>query len=702
MPYVWRMRPTSLDPLFAPALSLAGVGPKLSNLLGKLVQRPNPRVVDILLLAPISIVDRRPRPKIRDAVWGSAATIEVRVAEHRPVGRSRGPYRVLVEDDTGDMELVFFLANVEWIKRRLPLGETRWVSGKLELFDGHRQMVHPDKVMTPAEASTMLQVEPIYPLVEGLTQSAVRKATLAALERLPNLPEWTSAPTLAALQAPSFRQSLARLHRPEGADDVDPAGAPSRRLAFDELFANQLALRLRRQRFRSLAGRAQPGDGHLREAIRAALPFKLTLAQETALAEISRDLAADKRMIRLLQGDVGSGKTVLAFMAMAQVVEGGRQAAMMAPTEVLARQHAQRLAPIAEKVGIRLASLAGSDRASERSRVLSALADGTVDIAIGTHALFQTGVTFKDLGLAVVDEQHRFGVNQRLALVAKGEGVDMLTMTATPIPRTLVMAFFGDMDISDLREKPPGRKPIDTRAMPLDRLEEVIDALERAVKAGRRAYWICPLVEENEELELAAAEERARYLQGRFGERVGFVHGRMKGPDKDLALAKFQRGETSILVATTVVEVGVDVPEASIIIIEQAERFGLAQLHQLRGRVGRGSETSSCILLYKAPLNDAATSRLSILRETEDGFRIAEEDLRLRGEGDLLGVRQSGMPLFRFAKLDIHQDLLRLARSEAEAIASRSPNLEGEGNRALHLLLHLFEREEAVRLLESA
>jgi ATP-dependent DNA helicase RecG len=475
-----------------------------------------------------------------------------------------------------------------------------------------------------------------------------------------------------------------------------------RRLAFDELFANQLALRFKRHHMRSLVGRAQPGDGRLRDAIRAALPFELTQAQEVALGDISKDLATDKRMIRLLQGDVGSGKTVLALLAMAQVVEGGSQAALMAPTEVLARQHAQRLAPFAKRVGIRLGLLVGSERGNERSRVLSELATGAIDVAIGTHALFQAGVSFKDLGLAVVDEQHRFGVRQRLAFVAKGQGADLLSMTATPIPRTLVMAFFGDMDVSDLREKPPGRTPIDTRAVPLDRIEDVIDALERALKTGRRAYWVCPLVEENEVLEVAAAEERAEYLQGRFGDRVGVVHGRMKGADKDAALAKFQGGETLILVATTVVEVGVDVPEASIIIIEQAERFGLAQLHQLRGRVGRGATSSSCILLYKPPLTDAAMARLSILRESEDGFRIAEEDLRLRGEGDLLGVRQSGAPIFRFAKLDVHQDLLRLARDEAEAAISNSPGLQGEDSRALRLLLHLFEREEAIRLLESA
>ena len=631
------MRPSALDPLFAPAMSLAGVGPKVSKLLARLVQRPDARVIDVLRHAPSSIVDRRARPKIRDAVWGSVATIEARVSEHRPsAGRSRAPYRVVVEDDTGDMELVFFLTNVDWIKRRLPIGETRWISGKVELFDGHLQMVHPDKVLTAAEARAMLQIEPVYPLVEGLTQSAVRKAALSALNRLPIFPEWISDATLTKLQAPSIGQSLTRLHRPGSSEDVDPSGAPLRRLAFDELFANQLALRFQRYRMRSLGGRAQPGDGRLREAIRASLPFQLSPAQEVALDDIARDLAADKRMIRLLQGDVGSGKTILAFMAMAQVVEGGRQAALMAPTEILARQHAQRLAPIAERVGLRLGLIVGSDRGGARSRVLNELAAGTIDIAIGTHALFQAGVIFKDLGLAVVDEQHRFGVQQRLAFVAKGEAVDLLSMTATPIPRTLVLAFFGDMDVSDLREKPPGRKPIDTRAVPLDRIGEVTDALERAVEAGRRAYWICPLVEESESLEVAAAEERWGHLKGRFGDKVGLVHGGMNGADKDAAMTKFQSGETQILVATTVIEVGVDVPEASIIIVEQAERFGLAQLHQLRGRVGRGAASSSCVLLYRAPLNEAATARLSICGRPRTDFGSRRKTCACEGKGTCL------------------------------------------------------------------
>ena len=698
------MRPHSLDPLFASAASLSGIGPKISKNLDRLLGRTSgARVIDVLFLKPTGVIDRRTRPKIRDAVWGSIVTIKARVVEHRPPGpRARGPYRVVVEDDTGDMELVFFLTNNDWVKNKLPVGESRWISGKLELFDGHLQIVHPDKVMTDSEIERLTAVEPVYPLVEGLTQGAVRKATQAALGRTPILPEWLAPSTLATLEAGTFVDALTRLHRPLDPTDIDARARPLRRLAFDELFANQLALGLVRERMRTRVGRANVGDGRLVRAIRASLPYRLTTAQERALGEIGENLAAQKRMIRLLQGDVGSGKTIVALLAMAQVVEGGRQAGLMAPTEVLARQHAQRLGPIAQAAGMRLELFVGAEKASERRRLLADLAAGAIDIAVGTHALFQPDVTFRDLGLAVIDEQHRFGVQQRLALLAKGEGVDLLSMTATPIPRTLLLAFFGDMDVSDLREKPAGRLPIATRAIPLDRLEEVIGALERALAKGQRIYWICPLVDESETLEVAAAEERAAFLRGRFGALVGLVHGRMKGDDKDEALASFQRGDTRILVATTVVEVGVDVPEATIIVIEHAERFGLAQLHQLRGRVGRGAEASSCVLLYKAPLGESAKARLSILRETEDGFRIAEQDLRLRGEGDVLGLRQSGMPSFHFADVEVHQDLLRLARDKAQAVIAASPGLTGEENRALRTLLYLFERDEAIRLLEGA
>ena len=697
------MRPSLLDPLFAPAGTLPGVGPKNARLFDRLLDKPHgARVVDVLFHIPYATVDRRSRPKIRDAVPGTIVTIEAKVTEHRePPARSRAPFKVLVEDDTGDVELVFFLANHEWVRSRLPVGATRWISGKLELYDGFRQIVHPDRVMGAEEIERLPAVEPVYGLTEGLFQRTVARAADGALKRLPCLPEWIAAETLERMKLPGFGEALEAMHRPKAPEEVDPAGPALTRLAYDELLSNQLALLLVRARMRTIAGRAHVAEGALGRRIEAALPFLLTGAQRRAIEEIRADLGSQKRMIRLLQGDVGSGKTVVALIAMADVIEAGRQAAMMAPTEVLARQHFDRIAPLAEKADMRVALLTGRDRASERRETLAALAGGDIHIAVGTHALFQESVVFADLGLAVVDEQHRFGVRQRLALAAKGESVDLLVMTATPIPRSLVLAYFGDMDVSALREKPPGRQPVDTRAMPIERLEEVVAGLARALAAGARAYWICPLVEESETLDVAAAEERAQALRAVFGDKVGLVHGRMAGPDKDAAMERFQRGESKILVATTVVEVGVDVPEATIMIIEHAERFGLAQLHQLRGRVGRGAGRSSCLLLYKGPLGEDARTRLETLRATEDGFRIAEEDLRLRGEGDVLGARQAGAPGFRFAKLDVHGGLLARAREEAQAALERSKRLAGEENRGLRLLLYLFERDEAAKLVEA-
>jgi len=698
------MRPSLLDPLFAPAATLPGIGPKNAKLFDRMLDRPQgARVVDVLFHLPYATLDRRSRPKIRDAVPGTVVTIQARVVEHRAPQtlRSRAPFKVLVEDDTGDVELVFFLANPEWVRARLPVGATRWISGKLELYDGVRQIVHPDRVMDAEELARLPAVEPVYALTEGLYQRTVARAVDGALKRLPSLPEWIPEEALESLKLQGFAEALAAMHRPGAPEDVDPAGSAMTRLAYDELLSNQLALLLVRARMRKALGRAHVAEGTLGRRLEAALPFSLTGAQRQAVEEIRADLRAEKRMIRLLQGDVGSGKTVVALLAMAEVVEAGRQAAMMAPTEVLARQHFDRMAPLADTVGLRMALMTGRDKASERRETLAALAAGKLDIAVGTHALFQENVVFADLGLAVVDEQHRFGVRQRLALADKGKAVDLLVMTATPIPRSLVLAYFGDMDVSALREKPPGRQPIDTRAMPIERIDEVVAGLSRALGQSARAYWICPLVEESETLDVAAAEDRAEALRSIFGGAVGLVHGRMAGPDKDAAMERFERGETKVLVATTVVEVGVDVSEATIMIVEHAERFGLAQLHQLRGRVGRGAGRSSCLLLYKGPLGETAKARIETLRATEDGFRIAEEDLRLRGEGDVLGARQAGAPGFRFARLDVHGALLARARRGAEAALALSDRLATDEGRALRLLLYLFERDEAAKLLEA-
>ncbi len=697
------MRPALLNPLFASVSTLPGVGPKTGKLFDRLLDRSTgARLIDLLFHIPHSSIDRRNRPKIADAPRGEIVTLEVRVVEHRaPPPRGRVPYRVLVEDDTGDVQLVFFLANHAWIEKMLPLGERRWISGKLELWDGHLQMVHPDRVLDEEGLAKLPPVEPVYWLTEGLYQRNVQKAAEAALARLPALPEWHEPKSLSLRGLPSFADALLSVHHPTNPKSLDPASPARLRLALDELLASQLALIMMRAKFRTLSGRISTGDGRISQKIESALPFTLTNSQKEALHEIRADLGSDKRMLRLLQGDVGSGKTLVALLAMASVVEAGHQAAMMAPTEILARQHYERMKPMCEDAGLRMGLMTGRDKVGERNRTLAALAAGEIDILVGTHAIFQESVIFKDLALAVVDEQHRFGVHQRLALGEKGAAVDVLVMTATPIPRTLVLTYFGDMDVSTLREKPAGRKPIETRALPLERIDEVIFGLQRAIAQGAQAYWVCPLVEENEELDVAAAQERYELLRQFFGDAVGLVHGQMKGRDKDAAMEAFQNQQTKILVATTVIEVGVDVPNASIMVIEHAERFGLAQLHQLRGRVGRGAAKSSCLLLYKAPLGEVAKARINIMRESEDGFRIAEEDLKLRGEGEVLGTRQSGMPGFRLASLDVHGQLLSVARDEAQQIMAADPDLTSEHGKALRILLHLFEREEAVKLLRA-
>ncbi len=699
------MRPAILNPLFAPLASLPGVGPKTGKQFDRLLERgaEGARAIDILCHIPHATIDRRERPKLRDAPRDQIVVIEARVVEHRaPTGRyAKGPYRVLVEDDTGDMQLVFFHSNVEWIQKSLPVGETRWISGRLELYEGHLQMTHPDKVLDAQGLARLPPVEAVYSLTEGLYQRTVARAVQEALKRLPALPEWRDPRWLGQRSLPGFIEALTRLHTPGSPADVAPDSPARLRLASDELLANQLALMMVRARMRDDNGRATQGDGRIAAKILAALPFSLTGAQTVATAEILADMASDKRMLRLLQGDVGSGKTLVALLAMTAAVENGRQAALMAPTEILARQHYERIGPMAGAAGMRVALITGRDASTQRRRTLAELAAGEIDILIGTHALFQESVQFADLALAVVDEQHRFGVHQRLALGEKGAAVDILVMTATPIPRTLVLTFFGDMDVSTLREKPAGRQSIETRAMPLERIGDVIEGLKRATAAGAQAYWVCPLVEENEELELSAAQDRFEDLARIFGDRVGLVHGQMKGRDKDAAMEAFQRGQTQVLVATTVIEVGVDVPNAVIMIVEHAERFGLAQLHQLRGRVGRGSGKSSCVLLYRAPLGEIAGGRLGIMRETEDGFRIAEEDLKLRGEGEVLGARQSGAPGFRFADLSVHADLLPAAREEAAKALQNDPGLTGERGEALRLLLYIFEREEAARLLRA-
>jgi ATP-dependent DNA helicase RecG len=699
------MRPALLNPLFAPVTSLAGVGPKQDKLFRYLLGRDEtPRLIDLLLHLPASVIDRRARPKIRDAVPGTVVTLEVTVDRHRPTPSRnfRAPHLVYASDDTGDVVVTYFRAQPGYVEKLLPVGAKRYVSGTVQMYDGTLQITHPDRVVDEAGFAKLSGIDPVYPLTEGLALGSLRRAMVQALQKLPKLPEWISPEVIRRCKFSPIAEALNRVHVPVELTDILPDGPFWSRLAFDELLAGQLALALVRAQLRRPAGDRHAGDGHLRKKIIDALPYALTSSQRQAAAAIAEDLRQPIRMLRLLQGDVGSGKTVVALLAAAAVTEVGKQAALMAPTEILARQHIKTITPLAERAGLRVAILTGREKGKERRDILARLSAGEIDFLVGTHALIQDDVIFKSLALAVVDEQHRFGVRERLALTAKGEAVDVLVLSATPIPRTLVLTYFGDMDVSELREKPAGRQPIDTRAVPMNRLDEVMEAVGRALSAGTLVYWICPLVEESEAEgtdHLTNATKRFESLEKRFGDKVGLVHGQMKGTEKDRVMAQFAAHEIGLLVATTVVEVGVDVPAATIMVIENAERFGLAQLHQLRGRIGRGSEASTCLLLYKEPLNEMSKARLKVIRETTDGFRIAEEDLKLRGEGDVLGIRQSGLPGYRIARSDVHAQLITLARDEALRIMKDNPKLTGPRGEALRCLLYLFERDEAIPLM---
>ena len=699
------MRPPLLDPLFAPVSTLPGIGPKIAKLVSGLVGSQPDRdatVADLLFHIPHSLIDRRHRPGIAYSENGDIVTLDVTIGRHMPPPRlSKAPYKIRAFDDTGEIDFVFFHPRHDWLQKTFPAGERRIVSGRVEWFNDRPQMVHPDYSLKPEEAAEMPAMEPVYPLTAGLASKTLQKAVKAAAGRIPHLPEWLNDAHLRQNGWPDFDEALKTLHAPQERTDIDPASPYLQRLAYDELLASQLALALVRAHMRTLGGVARTPKGDLQKAVIGALPFQLTTSQAKAIEEINADLAKPVRMLRLLQGDVGAGKTVVALAALAQVIETGAQGALMAPTEILARQHYASMLPLCEKAGIRLALMTGKDSQKERRLRQDLLDAGEIDLVVGTHALFQGSVTFRDLGMVVVDEQHRFGVHQRLALSAKGQGVDVLVMTATPIPRTLVLTCFGDMDVSRLTDKPAGRKPITTVSVSLDRLDEIVGRIGAAITDGQKVYWVCPLVEESEKIDLAAVEDRHRVLEHELRQRVSLVHGRMSADEKDAAMADFKSGVTKVLVATTVIEVGVDVPDATIIVIEHAERFGLAQLHQLRGRVGRGDKPSSCVLLYKGPLGETAGARLNIMRQTNDGFLIAEEDLKLRGGGEILGTRQSGTPGFRIARAEEHADLMEVARDDARLILETDPDLKSKRGEALRCLLYLFGRDAAIRLLRA-
>jgi ATP-dependent DNA helicase RecG len=684
------MRPDILNPLFAEVEVLKGIGPALARPLHRLRLD---RVVDILFHLPVSWIDRKKVEALDEADVGRTVTVTLAARDYRQSG-GRGPFRIFAEDEAGNYVTLTYFNNPGWGKKQLPLGEPRLVSGRLDRYGQELQIVHPDYVVKPDEGAQIPTREPVYPLSEGLTNHRLADLAGQALARAPDLAEWIE-PSLKAQQNwPGWAQALETAHR-------DPAAARAgERLAYDEVFANQLALMLVRASSRRRKGVPLKGDGSLLGKLQ--LPYTPTLAQRGAVAEIEGDLQQDVPMLRLLQGDVGSGKTLVALMAMLIAVEAGSQAALLAPTEILARQHYDTLSRLLGHLPVNVAILTGREKGRARESCLMGLADGSIHILVGTHAIFQQAVGYRKLGLAVVDEQHRFGVAQRMMLASKAERPPhLLVMTATPIPRTLTLTHYGEMDVSRLDEMPPGRLPVETRVISEEKLGDVIDGLGRHLAAGKQAYWVCPLVEESETSDLAAAEDRAQVLRLRFGDKVGVVHGRMKGPDKDAVMDAFQQGRIGVLVATTVIEVGVDVANASLMIVEHADRFGLAQLHQLRGRVGRGEAHSVCLLLRGNALSETARARLTLMRETNDGFRIAEEDLRLRGAGEILGTRQSGEAQFRLASPEQIADLAPMAMDDARLLVDRDGGLEGERGKAARVLLYLMERDAAVALLRG-
>ncbi|MFA7276386.1 MAG: ATP-dependent DNA helicase RecG [Pseudobdellovibrionaceae bacterium] len=688
-------RPFVLDPLFRSVGVISGVGPRMMKLYEKLLG--GIRLRDLLFHKPADIVQRRLIGALSEARTGESVCVSVTIDKHTPPTRRGGPHRVRALDPSGFIDLVFFHAGGGWVEKQYPVGAKITICGQVDDYRGTRQMTHPDLLDgPPADAR-----EIIYPLTAGLTTKMLRKTILSALDQTPELPEWLDPVHVSRMGWPTWKEAIINLHHPQAAKDLESSCPAQMRLAYDELLANQLTLAILRLKQRKLKGRAFPTNGPQRQKLMVALPWELTSFQREALTEIDADMMAPHRMLRLLQGDVGSGKTIVAALAMMNAVDGGAQAAFMAPTEILARQHGETLRPFFEKAGIPFTVLTGRDKGKTRETALAAISSGAIKIVIGTHALFQEDVTFADLGLAVIDEQHRFGVHQRLELSNKGIGTDVLVMTATPIPRTLTLTAYGDMEVSRIAGKPPGRKPIDTRLIPLDTLDTMTERLKGQIDHGVQVYWVCPLVEESEILDLAAAEERYLVLQQIFGERVGLIHGRMKPKDKDAVMEKFVSGAIYVLVATTVIEVGVNVPNATIMVIEHANRFGLAQLHQLRGRVGRGDAQSYCFLVYGEPLTEAARERLKILRQSEDGFLLAEKDLELRGSGDVLGTKQSGIAEFRFADLTSQSDLLISARQDSSLILEKDPDLQSPRGKALRALLYLFERDQAISYLRS-
>ena len=691
-----KMRPEPLFSYFSSTSTLNGVGPKTCDILSRAM---GPRLLDLLFTPPSSFIDRSYTPKIFEITDNVVVTLVVTVGSHSINKNKNQPIKVRVFDETGDLTLCFFKAKKEYLDKILPVGSKRIISGKAQFYNSEINIVHPDYVLSISEKNKLPLIETIYPLTDGLTQKVARKSILNALDKITALPEWIEKSILDKYSWPKFNEALIKIHSPIHPSDIKLTSPPRLRLAYDELLAKQVAIALVRNNNQKKVGIAHNSIGNYIDELLNEVEFEPTSSQYSVFEEIKKDMSSPNRMTRLLQGDVGSGKTFVAAMACAYAVESGSQVALMAPTEILARQHLVTLKSLLEPLGLTVEAITGRDKGIQRKALETGLKEGYIDVVIGTHALFQDNTIFKKLGLVIIDEQHRFGVHDRFKLTEKGDSPDLLVMTATPIPRTLALSSYGDLDISTITEKPVGRKPIGTHILPMQKLDEVIEGIKRAIKSNKQVYWVCPLVEDSELIELSSVLDRYNQLKLLFGERVGMLHGRLKPLEKDTISKEFKSGKYDILVATTVIEVGIDVPNASIIVIEHAERFGLAQLHQLRGRVGRGSSASSCLLLYKSPLSNNSKSRLEIMRATEDGFLIAEKDLELRGSGDLIGSKQSGLPAHRLVELDKHKSLLLAADEDAKSIIKNDPMLISKRGKSIRVLLYLFEQDFGIALM---
>ena len=684
------MRPKILYKLFSNIISLKGIGPKNAKVIERLCGK---YVIDLLFHKPSTYIDRRNSPKIIDLEEGKIATIIVTIDSHSPSFNKRMPYRINCTDNTGSVSIVYFNLRGPYLKKIFPVGRQKVISGKFEKFNDNFQITHPQHVVDIDNLDNVKKIECIYPLTSGLTSKTIQKSINSALINLDPLPEWIPDDKIRTNNWPNWNEAIKKIHNPiNTSDSVNSLFLE--RLVFDELLAQQLTIRLIKNKISHTQGIALERNNKFINQLEKKLDFSLTNDQLKTIDEISSDQSKPSKMLRLLQGDVGSGKTIVALFAMMQCLENEKRSILMAPTEILAEQHFNTIANIINSMNLTCSLITSSTKENHNFNA---------DILIGTHALFQEKVSFDNIGLVVIDEQHKFGVHQRILLNEKaGNDCDILLMTATPIPRTLELAAYGDTDISKIMEKPKNRKEINTKSINITKVEDLKKSLNKIIDKGEKIYWVCPLVDESEKLQLQSVNERLKDLRNYYNDySVEIVHGQMQQEDKNSVMQKFKSGKVNILVATSVIEVGIDDPDATVIIIENAERFGLSQLHQLRGRVGRGAKTSTCILLFNGPLTENAKRRIKIMKETNDGFKIAEEDLDIRGAGEILGSKQSGVPNFKLSNLDKHKHLLEEARETAIKTIKDDPQLKSSLGKAQRVLLHLFRNDVAIDYLKT-